>query len=94
MRAVNYVLGMMAVAAMFANAGAAEAGGRPPRLEGLPASLVWQNKPAQWHVEKGSLTLAAGRKTDWFSWPGGGYTADSSPRLLFKAAGDFMFDLS
>ena len=88
---MSFIFGMTAVAAMFLNAGAAEAGGRPPGFVGFPAGFVWQNKPAQWHIENGSLTLAAGRKTDWFSWPGGGYEADSSPRLLFKAAGDFSF---
>ena len=91
MRVLSYILGVTVVAATFMNASAAGAGGRHPKLAGFPSDMIWQNAPAEWHVEGDSLTLVAGRKTDWFSWPGGGYRADRSPRLLFKAAGDFMF---
>ncbi|MFC3653266.1 DUF1349 domain-containing protein [Dyella humi] len=57
---------------------------------GLPSPYTWQNKAAEWNANANSLTLTAGKKTDWFVYPGGGYTANSSPRLLFKAADDFM----
>jgi regulation of enolase protein 1 (concanavalin A-like superfamily) len=62
-----------------------------PRLSGLPETFVWQNEPVHWKIDHGDiLTLAAGKKTDWFAWPGGGYKADASPRLLFRMADDFI----
>jgi hypothetical protein len=70
----------------------AAAAGAPPRLAGLPERLIWQNEPADWRVDPGGVTLSisAPKKSDWFAWPGGGYKADASPRLLFRAADDFM----
>lgn len=83
------ILGALALAAMVlipANAKCAA-----PRLTGFPDTFVWQNEPAQWTLDKdGKLTLVAPKKSDWFAWPGGGYRADASPRLLFHAADDFM----
>jgi endoglucanase len=64
---------------------------RLPRLPGLPTHAVWQNETADWTSTDQSLTLTAGKKTDWFAWPGGGYHVDSAPRLLFKADSDFSF---
>jgi hypothetical protein len=64
-----------------------------PNLPGLPAPLKWHNATTDWSIDKdGALSLAAGKKTDWFVWPGAGdYRPDSSPRLLFAANGDFSF---
>ncbi|EJL37767.1 hypothetical protein PMI01_00521 [Caulobacter sp. AP07] len=64
-----------------------------PKLAGLPEPLKWQNSAVEWKVgdDGRALTLKAGQKTDWFSWPGGGYDPDKSPRLLFKPADDFSF---
>jgi len=71
---------------------AARAEPNTPQLLGLPAPLAWQNRPATWEAADGkSLTLTAGKKTDWFVWPGGGYRADASARLLFRTANNFMF---
>ena len=62
-----------------------------PRLAGFPDSFVWHNQPAKWTLDQGKiLTLTAPRKSDWFAWPGGGYRPDSSPRLLYRAADDFV----
>jgi hypothetical protein len=71
----------------------AETPDRAPTIAGLPAPLAWQNATADWSVDKtGAFTLAAGKKTDWFVWPGGGdYRPDSSPRALFKTDGNFSF---
>ena len=77
--------------AVFAGADEGKAQASIPKLSGLPSNLVWQNKPADWNAKNDSLAVSAGKKTDWFVWPGGGYTADNSPRLMFKAADDFMF---
>lgn len=91
MRIAQYICGIAVMAAASIGAGAASAQAPSPALAGFPAPLAWQNKPAEWHATASSLTLSAAKRTDWFVYPGGGYTADSSPRLLFKPAGDFMF---
>ncbi|MFS2137965.1 DUF1349 domain-containing protein [Duganella sp. Dugasp56] len=64
-----------------------------PQLSGLPTPLTWQNETVEWSAGNGKLlSLAAGKKTDWFVWPGeGDYRPDSSPRLLFKANDNFSF---
>ena len=85
---------MLALAACLAPlAGQAQATHAVPTLAALPAPLVWHNATAEWSVgEDGAFALAAGKKTDWFVWPGeGDYRPDSSPRLLFKADRDFSF---
>lgn len=88
---MRYILAITAVVAIFTNAAVAQGRDRVPKLAGFPSDFVWQNVPVAWKLEEGLLTLTAGKKTDWFSWPGGGYVVNSSPRLMFKAAGDFMF---
>lgn len=88
---MRYILAVTAVVAIFTNAAVAQGRDRAPKLAGFPSDFGWQNVPVAWKLEEGLLTLTAGKKTDWFSWPGGGYVANSSPRLLFKAASDFMF---
>lgn len=77
------------VIAIATSASAAYA--QAPTLAGIPSPFTWQNKPAEWSANSNSLTLTAAKKTDWFVYPGGGYTANSSPRLLFKATTDFVF---
>jgi regulation of enolase protein 1 (concanavalin A-like superfamily) len=74
-------------------AGRAQVQSPTPALAALPGPLAWQNGTADWSVDKaGAFTLAAGRKTDWFVWPGAGdYRPDSSPRLLFKPDRNFSF---
>lgn len=91
MRRVSRVLLVAAIMATFTSAGLAVAQGSAPKLPGFPTDFAWQNTPAEWNAKGDTLTIAAGKKTDWFVWPGGGYTADNSPRLMFKAADDFMF---
>lgn len=90
MRITHYICSLIAMAAASIATGAANAEASSPALAGLPSRLVWQNKPAAWNAKPDSLTLTAGKKTDWFVYPGGGYTADSSPRWLFKPSDDFM----
>jgi uncharacterized protein len=91
MRIAMYVLALSACTAPTACQ--AQAGHPAPELAGLPAPLAWQNATADWSTDKGgAFTLAAGKKTDWFVWPGGGdYRPDSSPRLLFKTDENFSF---
>jgi len=62
-----------------------------PHFKGFPAQAEWRNETPGWSATDSSLTVVAGRKTDWFQWPGGGYHADSAPQLLFRTDGDFSF---
>jgi uncharacterized protein len=91
MRVINCLCCVTAVIAISMGTDVARAQARAPSFSGFPSHFVWQNRPAQWNAEDHSLTITAGKKTDWFLYPGGGYTADSSPRLMFKAAADFTF---
>lgn len=88
---VTLMASIVVFLAVFASAGLAGAQESTPKIAGFPSDLVWHNAPAAWDAKGESLTIAAGKKTDWFVWPGGGYTADSSPRLMFKAGNDFIF---
>jgi regulation of enolase protein 1 (concanavalin A-like superfamily) len=60
-------------------------------LAGISGPWIWQNPPASWKVESGStLTIAAGKRTDWFASPIGDDRSDNTPRLLFKPAENFV----
>lgn len=91
MKLMNGICSALAIAAISVGAYAANTTAASPTLAGLPSPLTWQNKTAEWSANINTLTLSAAKKTDWFVYPGGGYTANSSPRLLFKTADDFMF---
>ncbi|WP_443749630.1 DUF1349 domain-containing protein [Asticcacaulis solisilvae] len=82
------VRSLMLAMTVLACAGAT-ARAETPHLIGLPAPAEWQNETPGWTASDAGLTIVAGRKTDWFQWPGGGYHADSAPRLLFRTDGDF-----
>ena len=91
MRVMSCILCVAAVMTCFLHADVAKAQAFPKKFSEFPSNFVWQNKPAGWNATDDSLTITAGKRTDWFVWPGGGYTADGSPRLMFKPAEDFMF---
>src|ERR1035438_4241873 len=60
-------------------------------IEGVPTPLTWQNSPANWKIVMGqTLSITAGKGTDWFVSPMDGERRDNSPRLLFKPADDFV----
>jgi regulation of enolase protein 1 (concanavalin A-like superfamily) len=60
-------------------------------LAGIPGPWIWQNLPASWKVDSGNtLTIAPGKRTDWFVSPMGDDRSDNTPRLLFKPADDFV----
>lgn len=64
---------------------------RPLFSTEFPGPMTWQNLPAQWKIEgHKTLSITAGKQTDWFVSPMGNGRRDSSPRLLFKPADDFV----
>ena len=63
----------------------------PPALSGIPGPLTWQHSAEKWQIENGkTLSITAGKATDWFSSPMGDELRDNTPRLLFKPAEDFV----
>ncbi len=62
-----------------------------PLLPGFPSTSQWHNKPVDWSVKDGVLTIKAGEKTDWYIAPTGTEQVATSPLLLFPAAKDFWF---
>src|SRR3974377_355954 len=71
--------------------GISVASGQAPFLQGIPGPMVWQTAPLQWKTEPpGSLSITAGKQTDWFVSPMDGTRRDSSPRLLFQPGDDFV----
>jgi hypothetical protein len=93
MRIYRYARVVALAACLAPPAGHAQDRHALPTLSALPAPLVWHNATADWAIDQGgAFTLAAGKKTDWFVWPGAGdYRPDSSPRLLFKTDDNFSF---
>jgi regulation of enolase protein 1 (concanavalin A-like superfamily) len=61
-----------------------------PVIAGLPGPLVWQHPPAQWKIDDGkTLSITAGKQTDWYLSAMDEAPRDNSARLLFKPAEDF-----
>ncbi len=53
-------------------------------LPGIPAELQWKNTPLDWTVEAGgSLSILAGKGTNWFIDPSGGGDDGTGPAALF-----------
>jgi regulation of enolase protein 1 (concanavalin A-like superfamily) len=52
--------------------------------------LTWQHPPSQWKTEGDTLTITAPKATNWYASPAEPRHWDSSPRLLFKPAADFV----
>lgn len=62
-----------------------------PELHNIPGLLAWKNTALEWNVEKGqSLSITAGKHTDWFISPLDGGKRENSPKLLFQPADDFV----
>jgi len=68
------------------------AGDQPARkLAGVPGPLEWQNAAVDWRIDnEGTLSITAGKQTDWFVSPIDGTRRDNSPRLVFRPADDFV----
>ena len=62
-----------------------------PVLDGVPTPLSWQHPPARWKIDAAkTLSITAGKETDWFVAPMGDGRRDNSARLIFKPADDFV----
>ncbi len=58
----------------------------------IPKELLWTNPPLEWNVSVGqSLSITAGKSTDLFFDPQEDYSANNSPKLMFKS--DSIFQL-
>lgn len=78
--------------ALLLVAGGLPAANKPPiALEGVPGPFTWQHEPVDWRVDHAmALEISAPKGTDWFVSPMDGGRRDSSPRLLFTPAADFV----
>ena len=87
LRLAAIMLTALAVAAQTPNA----APNNFPAIQGLPGPLTWQHAPASWKIDNNqTLSITAGKGTDWFASPMGDEPTDNTPRLLFKPAEDFV----
>jgi regulation of enolase protein 1 (concanavalin A-like superfamily) len=77
---------------VFCLAGLARmAWGQGLAVPGIPGQMVWQNQPVDWKTgAEGSLSITAGKGTDWFVSPMDGARRENSTRLVFQPADDFV----
>lgn len=57
---------------------------------GIPRSLMWENKPKGYNINKSSIVIVSGEKTDMFRDPNVTYNTDNAPKLMFKADSNFI----
>lgn len=57
---------------------------QPPAIPSFPDPLRWQNDPVQWSFDTTdqTLSISAGKQTDWFLDPGGAVNIVNAPALL------------
>lgn len=60
------------------------------RIDGIPKLLKWENRPKEYAVNKTSVMIASGEKTDMFRDPNVTYNTDNAPKLLFEADSNFV----
>jgi hypothetical protein len=84
------VLALFAIAAAHAQTSPAKE--TLPAVSGIPGPLAWQHPPASWNIDADQkLTIISGGKTNWYvSAADAADRSDSSNRLLFKPASDFV----
>lgn len=82
---------LVAILAFVSLSAMAQTAGNDPILSGFPSSHHWLNKPVDWSVKDGVLTIRAGEKTDWYIAPHNGEQVATAPLLLFPAPKDFWF---
>jgi uncharacterized protein len=63
-------------------------------IPSIPHKLFWENKATKFLIQKNTLTIEAGKKTDMFRDPNVTYNTDNAPKLLFKADDNFILSAS
>jgi len=56
----------------------------------ISRKLFWENTPLHYEINKGSIVIEAGAKTDMFRDPNATYNTDNAPKLLFSADSNFI----
>src|SRR5438477_10583663 len=49
------------------------------KINAIPHSLIWENKPVKYTIKNDVLTIVAGAKTDMFRDPNVTYNTDNAP---------------
>lgn len=60
------------------------------KISGIPKLLQWENKPKSFKINKSSVTIISGEKTNMFRDPNVTYNTDNAPKLLFEADSNFV----
>lgn len=64
------------------------------KLNAIPHTLEWDNKPVAFEISQDKLRITAGGKTDMFRDPNVTYNTDNAPKLLFFADPDFVLTVA
>lgn len=65
----------------------------PLNLPSIPKKLAWKNTPKSFKINKNTLIIEAGEKTDMFRDPNVTYNTDNAPKLLFQPDDDFILSV-
>ena len=84
---VRFLLGVLLM-------GSASALSQELKLTSIPFKLRWENSPKHFAIDKNTLTIIAGEKTDMFRDPNVTYNTDNAPKLLFTPDDDFVLTVS
>lgn len=60
------------------------------KIDGIPKWLSWENKPKNFLINKASITIYSGPKTDMFRDPNVTYNTDNAPKLMFEGDSNFV----
>jgi uncharacterized protein len=63
----------------------------PIQIDGIPFSLIWETMPLDFKVNKNSISIKAGKETDFYSFIDGSYYVTNAPKILFKPDSNFIF---
>jgi uncharacterized protein len=61
------------------------------QIDGIPFPLTWETKPVDFKVNKNSISIKAGKETDFYSSIDGSYYETNAPKILFKPDSNFIF---
>jgi uncharacterized protein len=61
------------------------------RIDGIPFPLSWESMPLDFKVSKNSISIKAGKETDFYSFVDGSFYITNAPKILFKPDSNFIF---